>query len=167
MDKAHLTDLIEKGLTLRDIAKCEKQSLGGVRYWLKKHGLRTRRGPHGVVPKDMVLPRQCPCGEADPQQFYGNKRRTCATCHNRYTLLNGQDKRRKALEHLGGRCKACGFDRWLSALAIHHLDPSEKDPDFGGLRSWAWDRIEVELAKCILLCHNCHAAFHSGEDIWV
>jgi hypothetical protein len=30
------------------------------------------------------------------------------------------------------------------------------------MRGWSWDRILVELGKCMLLCKNCHAAFHKG-----
>lgn len=167
MDDLRLKQLISEGFSLRGIAKEEKCSQGSVRYWLRKYGLKTRRGPKGKFVKDLLTPRQCKCGETDPHKFYGNKRKVCARCHNRYNHQKGKDKRQKAVELMGGACKACGFSRWTSSLAIHHLDPEKKDASFKTFRSWSWKRITKEIEGCILLCHNCHTAHHSGEDIWV
>jgi predicted HNH restriction endonuclease len=30
------------------------------------------------------------------------------------------------------------------------------------MRGWSWESILIELKKCILLCKNCHAAYHAG-----
>lgn len=64
----------------------------------------------------------------------------------------------------GGKCCLCGYDRCLSALAFHHMDPNEKELKFGALRAspQSWEKIEKELNKCILVCHNCHSEIHEG-----
>ena len=33
----------------------------------------------------------------------------------------------KAVEYKGGKCKICNYDRCVSALEFHHLEPSKKD----------------------------------------
>ena len=50
-------------------------------------------------------------------------------------------------------------------LVAHHLDPKTKDFDIGGSdrHRVSIDRLRRELAKCVCLCHNCHAKVHAGS----
>lgn len=113
----------------------------------------------------MTRKHSCTCGETDPEKFYGNRKNGCAKCHNRYTIEQGKKKRKYAVDKLGGKCVACGFNRWIEALDIHHTNPSAKDPNFSSMRGWSIERIDRELVDCVLLCRNCHAAGHAGHDI--
>ena len=56
-----------------------------------------------------------------------------------------------------GRCVKCGNTDYR-VLDFDHIDPSTKIDSISGLvsRGSAWWRIEEELAKCQLLCANCH-----------
>lgn len=65
---------------------------------------------------------------------------------------------------MGGKCCICNYNRCPDAMASHHLDPKEKDFNFGGIRAnaKAWWKIVAELRKCILLCHVCHSEVHAG-----
>jgi hypothetical protein len=65
---------------------------------------------------------------------------------------------------MGGKCVICGYNRCSASLALHHLNPSEKDFSFGALRASirGWATIVHELRKCILVCNNCHGEIHSG-----
>ena len=82
-------------------------------------------------------------------------------------LIKAVQKRRKkirdmSVEHLGGRCARCGYDRCAEALEIHHLESSDKDfgiSEKGYTRSWK--RVLEELRKCELLCANCHREAHA------
>ena len=68
-----------------------------------------------------------------------------------------------AVEHKGGRCQVCGYERCIEALEFHHLDPTRKDFGIshkGYTRSW--EKVKEEVDKCILLCANCHREFHAG-----
>jgi len=165
MEQTILQTLVAQGLSIAKIASNQGCSQGSVRYWLRKYGLQTRRGPRGKHPKDFQVPCKCSCGETDPKKFYGRKRSVCGKCHSQYTLLQGQEKRQKALSYLGSACSNpdCGFDRFSSALAFHHLDPTKKDPSFSSYRGWSWGRLKKELGKCIILCACCHAAVHAKE----
>lgn len=65
---------------------------------------------------------------------------------------------------MGGKCQGCGYNTCNSALAFHHIDPTEKDLVFGKSRANPvnWNKFVSELRKCILLCHNCHSEVHAG-----
>lgn len=65
----------------------------------------------------------------------------------------------------GGKCQACGFSKFSSALEFHHLDPSVKNDCISQLisRNQSYTTIKPELNKCILICANCHRGYHSGE----
>ena len=64
---------------------------------------------------------------------------------------------------MGGSCVGCRLREPVDALEFHHLDPRTKE--FGisteGIPR-RWDKIEAELAKCVLLCANCHREVHAG-----
>jgi hypothetical protein len=65
---------------------------------------------------------------------------------------------------MGGSCCICGYNKCQSSLALHHLNPNEKDFGLGSIRANPknWSAIVVELRKCILVCHNCHYEIHEG-----
>lgn len=165
MDEQELKNLLEEGLSLRQLAEQTNKSQTSIRHWIKKFGLKLKRGPKGLKPKDFCFPRKCACGETDPKKFYGHKTTVCAKCHSKYTLEKGHENRLYMLEKLGSKCSNanCGFDKYKSSLDVHHIDPAEKDPAFSTIRYWTKEKIDVELKKCVLLCKNCHAAYHAGE----
>lgn len=164
MEKAALEPLVERGLSLRSIAKLFDTSATNVRYWARKHNLSPKQKPFGSGYMAPKLRRRCgQCGETNPVKFYGNKRKICGACHNTYNIRQGQEKRLRAVEELGGRCVICGFDRYSCSLDIHHKDAAKKDPNFRSMRGWSWEHISAELKKCILVCKNCHAAIHAGH----
>lgn len=163
MEKYELSQLIEQRYTINELAKHFDIGKSTVRYWIKKHNLTLYRGAKGKYPKDHITIRKCSCGETDPDKFYGNKRWYCAKCHSKYTLEKGRKTRLKIIEYLGGKCINCGFHKYKTALQVHHLDSSKKDPRWSQSRSWGWDRIVNELKDCTLLCANCHSAHHSNE----
>lgn len=70
----------------------------------------------------------------------------------------------RVITAMGGKCCVCGYSRCASALALHHLDPTQKDIGLGALRANAasWDTIVKELRKCVLVCHVCHSEIHDG-----
>lgn len=57
----------------------------------------------------------------------------------------------------------CGYDKHPGVLDFHHLDPLTKA--FGissGGMSRSWQKITEEIAKCILVCANCHREIELG-----
>jgi 5-methylcytosine-specific restriction endonuclease McrA len=86
----------------------------------------------------------------------------------REALIKAVVKRRKkiktlAVEYKGGKCAICGYSKCIEALELHHINPKEKT--FGiGAKGYtrAWNKVQQELDKCILLCANCHREVESG-----
>lgn len=111
--------------------------------------------------------------EKQVSEFYFRKTENrhhcyCKDCFNKYTWDRFKARKRKAVELMGGKCQKCGYDRCLSALEFHHLDPSKKDFDFGEKgKKMGWGKVIEELKKCILLCSNCHREVHASEDMFI
>lgn len=98
----------------------------------------------------------------------------CANCHRRRHLAaearrddrafrSRRDTKRRAVALLGGRCAGCGAVVPEPLFEFHHRDPRTKDfavSHDGIIRPWP--KIEAELAKCVLLCANCHRETHAG-----
>lgn len=167
MEYSALKSLIEQRKTIKQISDILKVSQTNVRYWIKKHGLKTARGPHGSYTKDYEAECKCyKCGETNPEKFYGHKRSICGSCHNKYNAKKGKEQRQFIIEYLGGSCKSCGYNIYPCSLDVHHKIPEEKDVSFGTARYWNKQRLISELNKCILLCKNCHAAHHGGYEIY-
>lgn len=76
--------------------------------------------------------------------------------------------RKKYRDFLNGSCCKCGYSKCIDALHFHHLDPKTKkftitDAVHGRVRATE-EEIYEEIAKCILICANCHAEIHSNEN---
>lgn len=61
------------------------------------------------------------------------------------------------------QCKFCG-ENCEHCLDFHHLDPATKVEAVGTMVAQARSlkQIKEEIAKCIVLCSNCHRKLHAG-----
>lgn len=57
----------------------------------------------------------------------------------------------------------CGYDKCISALEFHHIDPTTKDTIVSS-DSITLEKAIKESKKCILICSNCHKEFHA--NLW-
>lgn len=61
------------------------------------------------------------------------------------------------------KCSVC-CESDTECLDLHHINPAEKEGSLGRLSEFgSWTAIEVEIAKCVVLCANCHRRVHSGR----
>ena len=74
-----------------------------------------------------------------------------------------QKMKEKAVQYKGGKCIKCDYDKCIRALEFHHLVPNEKDFNISRYSVLSWDKIKIELDKCILICSNCHRELHEEE----
>lgn len=72
--------------------------------------------------------------------------------------------KQRIIDSMGGKCQCCGYNKCNNALELHHIDPHEKELSFGAIRGSpkSWEKIIIELRKCILLCSNCHRELHDN-----
>lgn len=143
-----------------------------------------------ICNKETLNPKFCSrnCSAINSNKIHPKRKKTktCKTCNilisssrtycspkcypkrNRKTLP-GYSKIKKyrhkikleSVKYKGGSCKICNYSICINALEFHHLDPNEKDFSFSqGIKSW--ERVKIELDKCVLLCANCHREVHAG-----
>ena len=98
----------------------------------------------------------------------------CANCHRARHAAKRRSSggavvefrrrtKQRAVELLGSLCGGCERAFPIAAFEFHHLDAGTKDfaiSSDGVPRSW--DTVVAELAKCVMLCANCHREVHAG-----
>lgn len=81
-------------------------------------------------------------------------------------LSNSRRKLKERLvEYKGGKCERCGYNKCITALEFHHLDPSKKDFGIGSKKVLSFEKCKEEVDKCILVCSNCHKEIHYEENL--
>lgn len=161
-----LVELVEAGLSVRQIAATVDRSAATVRHWLRHFDLRTqpsRYGPRGGT-AGAELMRECTRhGWTWFRRTGTSNRYRCAKC----VVESVSARRRRVKEILvaeaGGRCAACGYADCIGVLQFHHVDPATKRFHLGreGVAR-SLNRARAEARKCILLCANCHAEVELG-----
>lgn len=83
----------------------------------------------------------------------------------RESSKKARDKRTLAIQRLKiDGCKHCG-EKHISCLDFHHR--VNEDKLFGiseGVTKFSMSKILEEIAKCDLICSNCHRKLHWIED---
>lgn len=88
--------------------------------------------------------------------------------YNHHAYKERNKKRRdlmfKRIEELKTKCSKCGDERKY-VLDFHHIDDASKEYDVGHMSSYTWEKVELEISKCIILCSNCHRELHYFENL--
>lgn len=151
MDVTLIKELVSSGFSTRKIAKRLNVSQSTVRYWLVKLDLKT------------VVKHNCKhCGTAKPEDFTKGRYTECIRCRVDKQVARYRNYKIKAVEYKGGKCEICGYNKCFASLDFHHKDPTQKDPNWKKVRSWSFEKIKLELDKCMLVCRNCHGEIHYG-----
>jgi transposase-like protein len=168
IDKKTLTALVDAGLTTRQIAEQLGFSQSTVRHWLRRHRLRTHRA-HRADNRGLRAvddPRKTmDCARHGSTEFWlgGRGIYRCLRCRSEAVARRRRRLKAIVVSEAGGRCSICGYDRYIGALQFHHLDSEAKRFGVGerGLTR-SLDAVRAEVAKCVLLCANCHAEVEGG-----
>lgn len=130
---------------------------GVVRYWAKQYGIKVaepgRRKKHDS------------CGLCKKQYEENRKKKPefCCTCTSKIRRLTAKIR---AINKKGGSCSHCGLeanDKNYAGFEFHHPD-GNKDFGVGNILNAAWNKIEEEIDKCVLLCSVCHRVQHSDYN---
>ena len=85
------------------------------------------------------------------------------------TASNKRVERRRLLNdvqmHYGCRNPGC---EWIGSyfpeiLDFHHFNPETKNGQISLMISHKTAKVAAEVNKCVILCRNCHALYHSGK----
>jgi hypothetical protein len=84
----------------------------------------------------------------------------CKVCFNRYCIDRWQKKKLRVVEQMGNKCHDCKNTYPPTVYDLHHIDPSQKEMGWDKMRLASEEKTQLELAKCVLLCANCHRIRH-------
>lgn len=72
----------------------------------------------------------------------------------------------KILEYFRAHpCASCGEEDPL-VLEFHHKNPDEKTSDISVLKKSSTEKLFAEIAKCDVLCANCHRRITARQYRW-
>jgi hypothetical protein len=96
--------------------------------------------------------------------IYGRKRPRwkCKKCVVNTAVARRRAVKRTLLALGGGRCATCGYATCYEALSFHHVDPARKSFNLSVAASKSRAAYLAELAKCVLVCANCHGEIETG-----
>jgi predicted transcriptional regulator len=171
LTREQLEPLVERRLTLAEIADALGISVSTVRHWLKKHGLptdvayRRRKRRLAEVGVNGVREARMDCRRHGMTEFVLDNRGSwrCLQCRAEAVARRRRRIKEILVQEAGGKCVICGYGRHVGALHFHHLDPEQKTFSIahaGITRSL--ERAHEEVRKCVLLCANCHAEVEAG-----
>ena len=127
-----------------------------------------------LIVKKRKMCKVC-CVEHDISDFYTNGTRTKAngditqryhaSCKCARSVRKKEDKKRyidTAMAALGMelKCSKCGYNEYREALEFHHTEPSNKMFNIADAHKHSAASLLVEMAKCEILCCNCHQIHH-------
>jgi hypothetical protein len=129
-----------------------------IREWLLRYGIRARN--QEVTPKRPIL-RPCPCGGKPIARY---RREGPALCNSCYQLKRAADPTAKSRygrefvinAKIGQPCTDCGGYFPTCCLQWDHVP--ERGPKLFelGRGDYSLAKIKAEMAKCDLVCANCH-----------
>jgi hypothetical protein len=94
------------------------------------------------------------------KQFRRPKYRAGSVCSACSTTRRRRQRKAILVEHKGGKCERCGYNKCLKALHFHHKDEKEKSFQIVSRMNSSLSILKLEVEKCELLCANCHAEEH-------
>lgn len=161
-----LADLVERGLSTREIAAALDRSQSTVRHWLKRYGLSTRRPAPVRTPQSVrETIRTCRRHGSTVHRIRADGGFRCLRCRSEAVAARRRRVKAILVAEAGGACQRCGYDRCLAALQFHHVDPASKRMMVSAHGvTLALDTVREEAKKCVLLCANCHAEVESAHD---
>jgi len=109
-----------------------------------------------------TLPRTLEHFHGNGKHYFSSK---CKPCHSEYNRRRNTNARKWYREYKQTlSCVQCGFDDYR-ALVFHHRDPSTKTFTLAdNVTRQSKENILKEIAKCDVLCANCHSIHHYDGD---
>ena len=101
------------------------------------------------------------CARAKAKRYYANHRHATLGRNQVWIGRNIEANATLLDAFRSAGCRVCG-EKVSCTLTAHHVDPKTKSFQLSQIRNHATANVKAELAKCVCLCHNCHAKVHAG-----
>lgn len=170
-DRNEFKNLILEGYTIAQLQKYYACSRTAVTEAKKRFGLvgispNSKKRDNGEGTKICNLCHtEKPLSEFHSNGYYKGKKKLkpgCKPCESSKVLSRQIALVVDILKEQGRECacELCGYKNNYAALCFHHKNPEDKDFEISRRRNASRDVLAPELAKCALLCHNCHMEIH-------
>ena len=172
LDKETVKQQILSGMTIMELADHYGCSRTKITSFKQQNGL-VGLSPNGKTKSDggTKICNSCHT-EFSLDNFYSNGlykngrkkyKPSCKSCNEQLRSKAHYSKINEILFEAGRefKCELCGYNKNLSALVFHHLDPSEKENSISSMKTHGIEAIRKEIKKCALLCANCHSEIHN------
>ena len=97
-------------------------------------------------------------------KYVKTEKKVKKTTNSQNVIIWRNRVKQKLVDYKGGSCQVCGYNKSLRALHFHHNNPNEKDFSISG-KALSFERLKVEVDKCVLVCANCHSEMHDKLEI--
>ena len=151
IEKQILQNLFNFGVTAAHMTQILHVDANQIHYWIRKYRISNK-----------ITRYKCSCGETEESKFQKTSIYACRKCRSILSTKLKAKNKQLIVDHLGGKCLLCGYNKCNPALAIHHRDPDTKEDNFMFLTGMSWSKVEKQIKNCVLLCHNCHMEIHAG-----
>lgn len=172
LTREELSQLVDAGKSIAEIAEAVGRSKPTVRHWLARYGLKTHGALGRRVRVEATRAREAGlevtmlnCKHHGETAFVLDQRGyyRCRRCRSASVSRRRRRVKELLVSEAGGACCVCGYSRNARALHFHHLDPSLKRMEINaGGAAVAIGRLREEARKCVVLCANCHAEVEAG-----
>lgn len=115
------------------------------RYEANKESILERNRQRYEANRESILEKQRQYNEANKETKHKRERQRYVDSRTKVDAIK-----------LAVGCKECGYNAHPSALEFNHIDPSTKLYTISQAMKRPWSDIEAEIAKCEVLCANCH-----------
>lgn len=134
---------------------------------------RVRFPSSAPFPSNIVIMKYCSkCDTLKPLSEYSANKSSksgtqsyCKPCNNKQ-FLDRRIKSRVWFQEYKStlKCEECDYNH-PAVLDFHHKDPAKKDLNVGFMvkNCYSLKTIQAEIAKCKVLCSNCHRILHWNE----
>jgi transposase len=132
LDRRQLTELVDAGMTIAEIAAAVDRSKTTVRHWLRRYGLQTHNSV-GRRPRELATAARgaglqitlMRCRRHGETEFCleGRGYYRCKRCRAESVARHRRKLKETLVTEAGGCCVLCAYDRCLAALQFHHVDP--------------------------------------------
>lgn len=165
--KEDIEKLVNEGKSVRQIQKELGCAYKTVQRRLVEYGLKTKRSIRlrncKYCDAKLTGHKQYFCNDnCKAKYYYREKTNNSVIAKSQKHITVGRERKKTLVNHLGGKCAICGYDKNLASLNFHHINIDDKKFQISGrlMSTKPFDELLVEANKCMLVCNNCHMELH-------